>query len=85
MSMTCLNCKDFDCEWKHTDKPACEDYIPPSRLEDDEPPEKPVDPVANLLAGLRSEVDDLTAQVKSLQRQVDDFFAAVVKLREGEE
>jgi len=55
------------------DKPACEDH-------DVEPHEAPEpDPIDNLIRGLRSDVSDLQARLASLQRQWDDFIAAVVR------
>lgn len=85
MSMSCLACCECDCEWQGTDKPACEDYVPPSRLEDDEPPEVPADPVLERLSVLEAQAAECAAQIADLQRQWDDFCAAVVKAREGED
>jgi len=80
MTMSCLNCTDPECEYRGEDRGACEDH-------DAEPHEetKHVDPVDNLLAGLRSEVDDLTAQVARLRREWDDFWAAMVRAREEQD
>ena len=77
MSMSCLTCTDPECESRGTDRAACEDH-------DAEPHEETSDPVSNLLAGLRSDMNDCMAQIATLQRQWDDFCAAMVRAREGE-
>jgi hypothetical protein len=76
--MSCLNCTDPECEYRGTDRAACEDH-------DAEPHREIVDPVSNLLAGLRSDLNDCMARIATLQRQWDDFWAAMVRAREGEE
>ncbi len=83
MSMSCRTCTDPECEYRGEDRGACEDH-------DAEPHEEPsiieLEWGANrkVLKQLRSEVDELAAQAKQLRREWDDFFAALVRVRDGE-
>jgi len=77
MSMSCLTCTDPECEYRGTDRAACEDH-------DSEPHEESFDPVARQIAELRSGLENLSEQFSQFREEWAGVWAAVVRAREGE-